>query len=213
MSALKKHSTSENDASFLLTKVSRLMYKRELTELCGGNISMRRNNKVYITPTCASQYFFWKLATSDILILAGDGEILTGAEDHLSRETDLHLRIYSAFPEIDSVFHLHSADLLVLAEEGYLMDVELQKYLSEHHVEIAVLDENLIGQTTMHDDEVLSLLNQMDRKNTRIVIGYRHGIFSIASDMSNHFAAVDSLACFLRRQNLEANLERALSCN
>jgi len=195
-----------------LSDVSRLLFKRELTELCVGNVSLRQDGKVYISPTCASQYYLWDLNPDTVIILDEDGCIIQGDESKLSRENDLHLRIYADHPQTQSVFHLHTVELMLLAEEPHLLEGRLSDYLEEQGIALEVLDHALVGQTPEHDSRVLEILKQTDPEKPAIIIGPRHGIFATAPDTAMNFVSIDSLTCFLRKMRLDRQLRNALTC-
>ncbi len=195
-----------------LCDVSRYLFKRELTELCGGNVSLRQDHRIYITPTCASQYFLWDLQPENVIVLEEGGSIVQGEKEALSRENELHLSIYAHRAETQSVFHLHTVELMLLAESPELLDGPLRDYLEERGIALALLDPLLVGQTPEHDDRLLELLDGFDQKQPAIIIGPRHGIFATAPDTATNFVTIDSLTCFLRQMKIDRQIRTALSC-
>jgi ribulose-5-phosphate 4-epimerase/fuculose-1-phosphate aldolase len=197
-----------NDPARCLCDVSRLLFERGLTDLCGGNVSLLTDEgRICITPTCAAQYFLWDLHPDDVVVLDRDGSILQGEKERLSRENDLHLRIYRSHPGTRSVFHLHSIELMLLAERPDLLQGRLTDYLEESGIGLAVLEPDLVGQTPEHDDRLLELLGELDPARPAVVVGPLHGIFSAAPDTARNLVAVDGLACFLRGLKLSGQLK------
>ena len=202
--------TQDSEPCKRLARLARLLYERDLTELCGGNISFRANGNTYVTPTYAAEYFQWRLRPEDIVILGNKGSLVQGVKEHLSREMDLHLRIYEACTGVHSVFHLHTPVLVATADQWSLAadDVSVRNFLHEQRVSIRILPQDLVGQTTAHDDAVLACLAEMDEAGVRIVVGPRHGLFSAAPDAASHFRAIDGLASRLNSMFLRFEMER-----
>lgn len=192
-----------------LCNVARLVYERELTDLCGGNVSLRHEGRIYITPTCAAQYFLWNLSPRDVVVMESDGDIVQGDEEHLSRENDLHLRIYETFPSVNSVFHLHTIELMAVADRPDLLEGPVERYLRDHRGGAAVLEPDLVGQTPKHDDRLLELLKAMDSARPVVVVAPLHGIFSTAADTGANLGFVDGLVCRLRYHRLVSELNGA----
>lgn len=81
----------------------RRLYKQGLTTTSGGNVSLKVDDKIFITP---SQIDKGKVKASEIAILTLYGENLT---PHLksSMETGMHLEIYKKRNEISAIVHAH----------------------------------------------------------------------------------------------------------
>ena len=88
-----------------IVEAGRLMYQRGLCQLCGGNLSIRdpETGLVAIKPS-GGAYIHMK--PEDIIIVDLDGNIVEG-EKKPSIETQMHLRIYRARPEMRAVVHSH----------------------------------------------------------------------------------------------------------
>lgn len=85
----------------------KMMFKRRLTDIAGGNISARQGEIVYITPRYAGSRQHWQLDPADILSGSlNDPEF--EADPRLTREAGVHLSIYRAFPTAGAVIHAHA---------------------------------------------------------------------------------------------------------
>ncbi|MFV2064169.1 MAG: class II aldolase/adducin family protein, partial [Chloroflexota bacterium] len=102
----------------VLARVAGMLYDRRLTELQGGNMSLRVGDAAVLTPTKASENAGWRLAHEDMLVQDLDGNVLVGDPAHISREIRLHLRLYREYTELGSVFHLHLAESLGVVASG-----------------------------------------------------------------------------------------------
>lgn len=81
----------------------RRLYEQKLTTTSGGNVSLRVDDKVLITP---SQTDKGRIRDEDIAILNIDGKNLT---PHLksSIETGMHLSIYEKRQDVKAIVHAH----------------------------------------------------------------------------------------------------------
>ena len=48
-----------NDPAKVLIKISKLAFERNLTDTCGGNLSLRYKGKIYITPRYSGECRSW----------------------------------------------------------------------------------------------------------------------------------------------------------
>jgi L-fuculose-phosphate aldolase len=91
----------------LIAKVGALMFDRNLTDLAGGNISMRIGDKVLMSPSFAGTYHFWNIKPEDVLVLTMDGKKIDG-KGEISRESPMHLKLLNSFyPVAKAVIHAH----------------------------------------------------------------------------------------------------------
>lgn len=105
--------------------VAQLMFKRRLTDMAGGNISVRDGNYLYITPRFAGSKQHWHLAIDDIVC----GSIIDDAvlqQPRFSREGKAHLAIYRAFPEVGAVIHAHPFHVLPFCVAGRAIEPVLE---------------------------------------------------------------------------------------
>lgn len=84
-------------------RVCREIHQKNLVVATGGNVSMRIEDKVYITP---SGYPLGFLGWDDIVEVDLNGKV-TG-KGIPSKEVFFHLGLYLLFPEIGAVVHIHS---------------------------------------------------------------------------------------------------------
>jgi len=94
-----------------MVRLCKLAYERRLMDSAGGNVTVRVGDRVYMTRSYAGPRWQWDLATSDILLLDLDGNILDG-EGEFSREGKVHLACYRALPEARAVWHAHPFNVM-----------------------------------------------------------------------------------------------------
>jgi ribulose-5-phosphate 4-epimerase/fuculose-1-phosphate aldolase len=191
------------DGRRVLARVAGVLYERRLTELVGGNMSLRVGDAVIMTPTKASENRGWRLAAGDTLVQRLDGELLVGEEAMVSREIRIHLRLYRAFPEVGCVFHLHMPEAIAAAAARWQPGV-VADTTDPHGAAVVVLERDLRAQTEPHDARAEELLGQVERADGAIAIGSMHGTFGVARDLATNVRAADVF-----RQRLEADLLRA----
>ncbi len=90
----------------ILCEAGRIMFSKRLTDMAGGNISLRVGNTVYMSPRYAGQRYHWNLTPE--AIVSGDPETdeIT-QKPEFSREGWSHLYLYRSFPQVQAVVHAH----------------------------------------------------------------------------------------------------------
>jgi ribulose-5-phosphate 4-epimerase/fuculose-1-phosphate aldolase len=193
----------------LLVRVARLLYERRLTELQGGNMSLRAGNAVVLTPTKASENNGWCLAPEDVLVQDLSGRVLLGDPARVSRETALHLRLYRDFADVGSVFHLHLPEALGAVGAGRWAPGVVTTSPDEFGAALVVLEPDLVAQTEPHDARVVELLAQVSRAEGAISISPGHGVFSVARDVPTNVRAADVFRQRMEYERLRGRLRSA----
>jgi ribulose-5-phosphate 4-epimerase/fuculose-1-phosphate aldolase len=193
----------------LLVRVAGLLYDRRLTELQGGNMSLRVGDAVVLTPTKASEETGWRLSPEDTLVQDLSGHVLVGDPARISREIRLHLRLYNAFPELGSVFHLHLPEALAAVAAGRWAPGVVTASPDEFGAALVVLEPDLPAQTEPHDGRVVELLGQVSRIEGAISISPGHGIFSVARDVPTNVRAADVFRQRMEIERLRGRLRSA----
>jgi len=90
-----------------IVKFSRLLYHRDLVGAAGGNVSARYEDKFLIT---AGGRSLREISEDEILLVDGQANVLEGKEGlKPSKESMLHINVYRARQDVDSVIHVHPA--------------------------------------------------------------------------------------------------------
>ena len=195
----------------LVVRVAFLLYDRGLTELQGGNMSVRVGDEVVVTPTMASENDGWRLEPDDTVVHALDGSVVGGDPRRVSRETGLHLRLYRAYPEIGSVFHLHLPEALAAAASGRWRPGVVAGSAEPFGAAICLLETGLPAQTEPHDGRVEELLGLVPRGDGAISVSPGHGIIAVAGDAAANVRAVDVFRQRLEHERVRARLRVAKS--
>lgn len=104
---------NESYARQLLVDTCRRLYDRNLTVSAGGNMSMRVDDFVLITPSGRNKGL---LDPMDIVKLSLDGNVLS--EGKPSIEHRFHLALYRKNPEVNAIVHCHPLYCTALAVQG-----------------------------------------------------------------------------------------------
>ncbi|MCC7018771.1 MAG: class II aldolase/adducin family protein [Ardenticatenales bacterium] len=100
-----------------IARVGQTMLARGMTDVAGGNISVRDGDDIYMTPRYAGHRWHWDLSSSDIMRFNLAGRRVDGYNEP-SRDLDVHLAAYAAAPEAGAVVHAHAPHALVFAAAG-----------------------------------------------------------------------------------------------
>lgn len=92
------------DTKKTLCTVGRHMKDANLVVACDGNISFRRpDGTIVITPSGMPK---GELKPSQLLVLDAEGNVVKGSRKP-SSETNMHLEIYKARPDVQAIMHAH----------------------------------------------------------------------------------------------------------
>jgi L-fuculose-phosphate aldolase len=175
-----------------IATVGREMFERRLTDFAGGNISVRSEGLVYVTPRFAGSHKHWKLDPSDILCGPLDTDELLN-NPLFSREGKAHLAIYRNFPDAGAVIHAHPFHVLpfcaankpippVLEGTQKFGVIECVAEAPAHSAEIA---ENIVAGLKGKEDRI--------RKQAAAVIMPKHGIIVAGKDLMSAIDAVERI--------------------
>lgn len=100
-----------DETAELLAAYSRKIYEQGLTPATSGNLSLKQEDRIYVTPTGTS---LGEITASDIVQINLQGDRLSG-ERAPSSEWIMHRELYLARPGIGAVIHAHPAKATALA--------------------------------------------------------------------------------------------------
>lgn len=105
-----------------ILEIGERLYKDGFARGISGNISFRQNGQIFITATCSC---LGEMSEEKIIILDEEGnQILNQVQDDSctnikpSSESMMHVEIYKARPEINSIIHAHPPYCTALAVSG-----------------------------------------------------------------------------------------------
>jgi L-fuculose-phosphate aldolase len=193
----------------LLARTARLLFERRLTELVGGNMSLRVGDAVVMSPTKASENTGWHLQPEDMLVQDLEGNVIVGDPTKVSREIRIHMRLYRTFPEVGCVFHLHLPEVIAAAMGRWEPGV-VATTTEPYGAAVVVIERDLRAQTEPHDARAVELLSEVSRADGAVAIGSMHGTFGVARDLPTNVRAADLLRQRLDFERLRGRL-RSLS--
>lgn len=175
-----------------IVQIAHLMFDRHLTDLAGGNISVREGDTIYTTPRYAGARRHWDLQPEDIM--AGslwDEQIFDNPR--FTREGVSHVHAYRHFSEATAIIYAHSPWTLPFATFGLPMEAVLKSTQTFGALEIIPEVEPYSEEQS---DEIIRLV---DRHRERIgehgapVLIPGHGVFIIGLDLDTLIDSVERL--------------------
>lgn len=169
--------------------IARYMFEQRLTDLAGGNISVRDGDQIHISARFSGSKKHWHLTEEDII----SGPISTDEvleHPRFSREGRAHLAIYRTFPDVNAVIHAHPFHILPFCAAGRAMEPMLEQtekfgvtpiapFAPAHSSQLA---ENIVAGLRGREEAI--------RKQAAAVLAARHGIFVAGKDL---LATIDAL--------------------
>jgi len=181
-----------DEARGLITEVGRIMLERNLTDLAGGNISVRVDDKVVMSPSYAGTRKFWQLKSQDVLVLDLQGNLLEGS-GKVSREAPTHLKLLNAFyPKGQAVIHAHARNVMVFCATRQTIPPVLEYAYKFGEISLAEYARGGIQNEQLAENVYKALCGQEERmaKQAAAVMVPWHGLFAIGKDL---YAALDAV--------------------
>ena len=195
------------DLKALVLDIARLIWERRLSDTAGGNISIRDNDTVCITPRLMGYRLRWQISAADLSIVTVTGKVLEGPAE-ITREGRMHLGLYEEFPDAGAVIHAHPywTNVFVAKSRPIVPALETtQKFgtvecVPEAHGYSEELAKNVIAHFTTR--------RARWEKTALMAILPRHGIVAMGKDMNACFDIVDRIETECRCQILGKLLDR-----
>lgn len=176
----------------LLAYVGRMLFERRLTDFAGGNISMRVEDAIYISPRFSGSRQHWDIDPNTIVV--GDintDEILN--DPMFSREGKAHIGVYRAYPEVGGIIHAHPFYVLPFAAAQRSMEPVLEA--TDKFGLIEVLPYAPAHSQLIADQIIAALQDQRERitRHAAALLLARHGIFTVSRDILLCLDAVERI--------------------
>ncbi len=150
------------------------IYHRKLTTTLGGNVSLRNNDQIYITP---SQIDKANLTANDIIIINLKGEIIEGTHNP-SMEKAFHIAIYNTRKDINAIIHAHALWASLAAISNLNINTSLTDEAYYTIKNIAYCNYHTMGTQALAD-EVKEKITFAD-----ILILKNHGVITTGKSLS-----------------------------
>lgn len=170
----------------------RILFQRRLTDLAGGNISMRVGDLVYMTPRYAGARYHWDLSPEQILCGRWENDELS-LDPRFSREGWSHLALYQNFPDVQAIVHAHAFHVQPFSS----LSMPIEPFL-EANDKFGVIEviEPAPGHTKLLAEKVLAGFagkEEIIQKMAAAVIIPRHGMIVAGKDLDLTLDAVERI--------------------
>lgn len=184
-----------NEARELVARVGKIMLERNLTDLAGGNISIRVEDKVVMSPSYAGTRKFWQLKPEDVLVLDLQGKLLEG-EGRVSREAPTHLKLLNNFyPQGQAVIHAHARNIMVFCATRQTIAPVLEYTYKFGEIKLAEYARGGVRNEQLAENVYMALSGQEGRmaKQAAAVMVPWHGLFAVGKDLYSVLDAVERI--------------------
>jgi L-fuculose-phosphate aldolase len=174
-----------------IAEVGKRMFTRHLTDSAGGNIGVRVEDVILMTPRYAGSLYHWKLAEEQILLFDLQGNKLAGNGD-ISRESQVHFALLNTlYPMGTAVLHGHALNALVFCAAGKPIPPVLDSATRVGQVELA--RPAAAHSADLANSVLAALQPQSERiqKYAAAVLAPRHGVFVMAKDLLAGYDALE----------------------
>jgi L-fuculose-phosphate aldolase len=164
-----------------LSFIAKLTYDRGLVFGVGGNISVRSNDKVLITPEGAR---FRNINPDEIIVSDESGKIVGAGRPSI--EFPMHIAIYQGYPEVKAVIHTHSPYATIWSSAGNAL---ISKTVEGRFVlgEIPVASYAEPGTPKLAEAVVEKL------RGKKAVLLQNHGVVAVGSSLNEVFDLAETI--------------------
>jgi len=183
------------EARTLIAQAGRIMLERNLTDLAGGNISIRVEDKVVISPSYAGTRKFWQLKPEEVLVLDLNGKLLEG-NGAISREAPTHLKLLNSFyPTGKAVIHAHARNVMVFCAACRPIPPVLENTYKFGEIKLVEYARGGAHDRKLAENVYKGLAGQEKRiaKQAAAVIAPWHGLFAVGKDLYATLDAVERI--------------------
>ena len=179
-----------------ICEIARLLYEKDLTDSCGGNISVRDGDKIYITQRRSGESYQWKIEEDSIIVTDLCQVPVSGDRSVISREAIIHYYIYQNFPDINAVFHSHPFYIMVFGAAH--MNIPMVSEATRHFLgdyPITFIEESVPGSEEMAEKVVENFKKRrMSNPPTPALLCNLpfHGVFVASEEINHTFITLES---------------------
>jgi len=186
-------SNSVKEMRQLIVEIGALMYSRHLTDSAGGNLSVRMDDTILMTPRLAGSVYRWQLNYEQVLVLDLQGKKLEGNGES-SREGMVHLELLKEYyPDGTAVVHGHARNALVFCAFNQTLPAVLateDKFgdlieVADHPAHSPELAEVIVAAMRGQEARI--------RKQAAAVLAPRHGVFVLAKNLEAGYDALERI--------------------
>lgn len=178
----------ESEARESIASFMRRLYERGLTTTSGGNLSIRVGALVFISPSGSDK---GSMKPEEIGVIDLDGK-QAGRPFKPSIETQMHLEVYKARPDVKAIAHAHPPMASAFSATGAVIDT---RYLSEPY---AVIGEVAYASYRLMGSLELALEVASAAKRANCVVMRNHGALATGRSMLEAFDRLEVLEAAAR---------------
>ena len=161
----------------------RRLYRQKLTTTSGGNISAKKGNSVFITPSAIDK---GEMMTEQVGEVDLEGTIIN-SKHKLSIETAMHLAIYKARPDIQAIVHAHPPYGTAFASSNKTLNSELT---SEGRL---VLGNIAFAKYELMGTQELANVVAEQSKTSNVILMENHGVIALGKTLLEAFDRLEVL--------------------
>jgi L-fuculose-phosphate aldolase len=184
-----------NEARKLVAQAGSIMLERNLTDLAGGNISVRVDDRIVMSPSYAGTRKFWHLQPEDVLVLDLQGNLMEGA-GKVSREAPTHIKLLNSFyPQGKAVIHAHARNIMVFCAAVQPIPPVLEYTYKFGEIKHAEYARGGVHNEKLAENVYNALKGQEERMSNQAaaVMVPWHGLFAIGKDLYSTLDAVERI--------------------
>lgn len=172
---------NEQYARSLLIDTCRRLYDRNLTVSAGGNMSMRVDDYVLITPSGRNKGL---LREDELVKMSLDGKVLAGGKPSI--EHRFHLALYNKRPEVNAIVHCHPLYCTTLAVIGKKINTNLTP-----EGVLLLGDVPMIPYYTPGSDELVKAVEEHSQYDAMLMA--KHGALTQGKDIEGAYNRMEEL--------------------
>lgn len=191
--------SSESDLRVALAQVGKLVYERRLTYGSGGNISVRCEDSMLITPsgTCKGL-----LRPDEMVRVELEGGVYSGPR-RPSMETPFHRAIYNSRKDVGGIIHSHPLSCTVLALAG----IQLRPTVTPEGILVLGTKVPMVPYSTPGSDELAQAVVNAVRDADACLLR-KHGSLAVGKDLMEAFNRMETLEYLATLQLESADIGR-----
>ena len=161
----------------------RRLYRQKLTTTSGGNISVRKDKSVFITPSAIDK---GEMLAEQVGELDLEGNIIE-SKHKLSIETAMHLAIYKARPDVSAIVHAHPPYGTAYASSNKTLN---SKLTSEGRL---VLGNIAFAKYALMGTQYLADVVAKQAQNSNVILMENHGVIALGETLTEAFDKLEVL--------------------
>lgn len=171
-----------------ICEIGRRMYARELVAATDGNISVRTDDGIIITPSLMNKGF---MTPCDLLLIDMNGNVIRGNKK-TSSELKMHLAIYKERQDINAVVHAHPVAASAFAINGRAIN---QRYMAEAVMTLGVIP--VAPYARPSTDEVAKSLTPFIKEHNGALLA-NHGAVTWGRDLTEAYNFMEQLEFYCK---------------